>query len=289
MKIVRMGRTEAGLLFLDYVLKYHKSALSDVMLKAITNGILYCCNWLYTTSGYYDKSVKGSYFDFDKSCLNENYNYLLECFRCACQGCDEAQIYLHDGFVMHLYSLFGEKFKLDYNISNFVLYNTKKFLPRLPKIFECIKDKKVLIISSFSELISKQYVTGNIYKLGNNSNFPNIKSLSTIQTPYCFFNNGPHNNYFETLQSIFEQVEENNFDIALIGFGSYGHILTDRIHNELKKDAISLGGYITLLFGILSSRELITEDAKPNEYWITNIPDKYKPKDYKKIENGCYW
>ena len=25
------------------------------------------------------------------------------------------------------------------------------------------------------------------------------------------------------------------------------------------------------------------------EYWILNIPDEYKPENYMKIENGCYW
>jgi hypothetical protein len=24
-------------------------------------------------------------------------------------------------------------------------------------------------------------------------------------------------------------------------------------------------------------------------YWITMIPDEYKPKDYQLIEGGCYW
>jgi hypothetical protein len=25
------------------------------------------------------------------------------------------------------------------------------------------------------------------------------------------------------------------------------------------------------------------------EFWITEIPEEYKPKDYIKIEYGCYW
>jgi len=26
-----------------------------------------------------------------------------------------------------------------------------------------------------------------------------------------------------------------------------------------------------------------------DKIWIINIPDKYKPLNYMKIENGCYW
>jgi hypothetical protein len=25
------------------------------------------------------------------------------------------------------------------------------------------------------------------------------------------------------------------------------------------------------------------------EYWVTTIPDEYKPPNYEKIEDGCYW
>ena len=26
-----------------------------------------------------------------------------------------------------------------------------------------------------------------------------------------------------------------------------------------------------------------------SQYWILNIPNEYKPKNYMRIENGCYW
>ena len=75
----------------------------------------------------------------------------------------------------------------------------------------------------------------------------------------------------------------------MLGCGAYGHMLTHKIHSELNKDAIYVGGTITNLFGILSSREMKYTDLKHNEFWITQIPDKYKPSNYKSIEDGCYW
>jgi hypothetical protein len=69
-------------------------------------------------------------------------------------------------------------------------------------------------------------------------------------------------------------------------------MLTHKIHSELNKDAIYIGGPVTNLFGILSSRELkhgMGKDVKLNEYWITSIPESFRPKNYKNIEDGCYW
>lgn len=61
--------------------------------------------------------------------------------------------------------------------------------------------------------------------------------------------------------------------------------LIANVIDKLNKDVITIGGDLLGYFGIVSKRH------KPNntEFWITEIPDKYKPKDYMKIENGCYW
>lgn len=150
-----------------------------------------------------------------------------------------------------------------------------------------MKNKKVLVISSFDGLIKKQYESGNLYKIYEK--FPNLISLETIKFPYCFGNCGPDENYFETLDKIFTEVKNIDFDIAILGCGSYGHMLCHKISTELKKDAIYVGGSVQTLFGILSSREKEHGKIKYNEYWITSIPEEYRPTNYKNIENGCYW
>ena len=66
-------------------------------------------------------------------------------------------------------------------------------------------------------------------------------------------------------------------------------MLTHKIHTDLHKDAIYVGGGITTLFGILSTREKKHTDLIPNEFWICDIPDEYKPENYKAVEDGCYW
>jgi hypothetical protein len=287
MKIVRLGMTETELVFLTYVIRYHGDNIPSDIKKHISKFILNMVNWLYTTSGYYDKSVKGTYFDFDVTAINKNYIKYLEHLSISIANCEQTQIYLHDGLPMELFQYFGSAFEKHFNITTLVVMNGTKFYDRIDSIFDKMSGRKVLAISSFDGLIEQQYSSGNVYKIYER--FPPLSGLSTIKFPYCFLNNGPHQNYFETLDAVFGEIRNIDFDIALLGCGAYGHMLCHRIHEELNKDAIYIGGSIQTIFGILSKREKDCSNLPVNEYWITDIPEQYKPANYKSIENGCYW
>jgi len=287
MKIVRLGMTETELLFLTYVIRYQSSFIHPEVKKQISKFIMNMVNWLYTTSGYYDKTVKGSSFNFDVSALNQNYLKYIEHLAISVKGCEETQIYVHDGLPMSLFEHFKGAFAQHFGITNLVLMNGTKFYDRIDSIFERMNGKKVLAISSFDGLIQKQYTSGNVQKIY--AKFPPLAGLSTVKFPYCFLNTGPHQNYFETLDAIFEEIKKADFDIALLGCGAYGHMLCHRIHAELGKDAIYIGGSIQTIFGILSKRERDCSNLHVNQYWITEIPEEYRPSNYKQIENGCYW
>ena len=115
-------------------------------------------------------------------------------------------------------------------------------------------------------------------------------------TPYTFFNNGPDNNILETCNKVYEDIEKlkDDFDIAIISFGAYSNLLAHYININLNKDIVTTGGNISTWFGILNVRtkefhiknNVILDNE---EYYITEVPEEYKPKDYMKIENGCYW
>ena len=56
----RLGYTESTLLFVYYLNTIHNIDYIDKNLV----------NWLYSTSGFYDKKIKGDYFNFDvKACI----------------------------------------------------------------------------------------------------------------------------------------------------------------------------------------------------------------------------
>jgi hypothetical protein len=287
MKIVRLGMTETELIFLTYVIRHKGTLINPEVKKHISKYILNMVNWLYTTSGYYDKTVKGSYFNFDVTALNQNYLKYLEHLAISVANCEQTQIYVHDGLPMSLFEHFKNDFAAHFGITNLILMNGTKFYDRIDSIFDSMNGKKVLAISSFDGLIQKQYSSGNVYKIYEK--FPPLGGLSTVKFPYCFLNNGPHENYFETIDAVFEEIRTQDFDIALLGCGAYGHMLCHRIHTELGKDAIYIGGSIQTLFGILSKRERDCSNLPINEFWITDIPEEYRPANYKQIENGCYW
>jgi hypothetical protein len=285
MKIVRLGMTETSLLFLTFVSRNYN--LDSETKKMISRIIMSMVNWLYTTSGYYDKTVVGNHFNFDVKALNSNYFKFINHLEESVGNCEITQFFVHEGFVMGLLNMYCEDFKQKYNIKNLTILNGTEFQDRIDNIFSMMNNKKVLVISSFDGLVKKQFDSGNVNKIY--SKFPNIIQLHTIQFPYCFHNNGPHQNYFETLNVIFEEIKKIDFDIAVLGCGAYGHILCHKIDKELNKDAIYVGGSIQTLFGIISSREKEHGKIKYNEYWITDIPQEYRPNNYKLIENGCYW
>jgi hypothetical protein len=282
MKVVRLGMTESGLLLLNYVLTHLNP--NDAIKQNIAKYMMSLVNWLYKTSGYYDKTVH----TIDFTAINSNFLNFIKHLEISVGNCEKTQFFFHEGFVMSLFNKCKEQFVKHYKINNLVILNGTVFSDRIQHdFFDYMREKKVLVISSFDGLIKQQFDSGNVYKIF--PNFPIVKSLNVLKFPYCFFNNGPHDNYFETLDVIFHQLKSIDFDIALLACGSYGHMLCHKIHDELNKEAIYVGGSITNLFGILTTRERESNKIVTNEFWITEIPDEYKPPNYKMVENGCYW
>lgn len=287
MKIVRLGMTETSLLLYSFASRNYN--VNPEIKSLISKGIMIMINWLYSTSGYYDKEVSGSNFDFDVTALTQNYFKFIKHLEESIGGCEVTQFYVHEGLPKTLLTQCKDDLIKKYNIRNLTVLNEIQFKYRIPDIFERIANKRVLVISAFDGLIRQQVESGNINKIY--PNFPQIAGFETLKFPYCFHNNGPHTNYFETLDAVFAEIEKlsNNFDIALLSCGAYGHMLCHKIDAVLKKDAIYVGGSIQELFGIVSTREKNRGEVEYNEYWIHEIPESYRPPNYKAIENGCYW
>ena len=288
MKIVRLGMTESGLLLLTFAYKH--ATLPPNIYERTGHFIKQLVNWLYTTSGYYDKTVSGTKFNFGKDAFNDNFDELLTHFETAVKGCHETQFFFHEGFVRTLFEQIKGQFLSHFDINNFTLMNDTKSVDRLPYYYGLMYKRRILVVSSFAELCISQYKSGNVFHLG--TGFPEIEGVEGVTTPYCFLNNGPDANYFETLEKIMDEIKTKTFDLAVLGCGVYGHMLTHRIHSEMEKDAVYIGGGVTNLFGIMSQREQtlgMGKDIRVNNHWILQIPDKFKPSNYKDIEDGCYW
>jgi hypothetical protein len=173
---------------------------------------------------------------------------------------------------------------LIHNCNNIIAEQVLKFNDWFIKL----KNKKLLIISPFSEHMKNQWNSENVFKCHNSSltiNDTNI-IISFIKMPYSLAYNKPHNNWIETYDSVVKQINNIDFDIALVSAGGYGMLFCDYIYTELNKSAIYIGGPLQCYFGIRGKR--YDEFNIYNEYWI-NIEEKDKPKNYTLVEGGCYW
>jgi hypothetical protein len=281
-KILRIGMTESTLLFIFWCEKYKKINFKEMKEAMI--------RWFYTTSGYYDKSMEGNYFNVthsvnDPEIYIKYFDKLLEFFKNSEYLCllfhnfnDENKIIYENKNIIEL----KEEFKK--TINNNILKSIPKEL-----IYDFIKDKNILIISPFSPLVKQQIDSGNCKKIYNN--FPDIKNVMIYRHIYTFFNNGPNQNILETCEKIFNDIIQliniELYDTVIISCGAYSNLYAEKFFN-LQKNVCTIGGELHEYFGIMNNRNRkgITVNQ---EYYINYIPDEYKPEGYMKIEDGCYW
>jgi hypothetical protein len=278
-KILRLGLTECSLLFIYWLNKYKKIKTEEVI-----NSKTILIKWLYSTSGYYDNTIQSTYMDAihsdnDTDTYNKYMDTLLEFIKYSDNY----------AFCFHIYSLEKElnEFKTLINPKNNYGINQQY-------LFDFIQNKKLLIVSPFAPLIKSQLENGNCKHIYSNT--PNIDSLYAYKFPYTFFNIGPHNNILETTDYIYNDILTNindNYDSVLISCGAYSCLIAKKFYDN-GKNVLTIGGDLQCIVGILNKR---TKDyynkhnikLPQKEYWILDIPDEYKPKDYEKIEGGCYW
>jgi len=151
-----------------------------------------------------------------------------------------------------------------------------------------LEGKKVLVISPFSETIEEQYKI--IDKIWGDKKVLPAFELITYKAVQSIGDLNPHSSWTESLKIMKDDISKIDFDIALLGCGTYGLPLVNFIKKDLGKSAIYNGGAIQILFGIKGKRW----DAHPkiknmyNEYWVR--PKSIEtPSNNTIVEGGCYW
>lgn len=154
-----------------------------------------------------------------------------------------------------------------------------------------LKGKKVLVVHPFVESISYQYHNNRERLFVNPEVLPEFESLvciKAVQTQAgekCQFRD-----WFEALDYMKKQIDECDYDVAIIGCGAYGMSLAAHVKRQ-GKVAIHLAGWTQMLFGVYGER-WVSQQSKYssviNQYWIR--PNKNENvKNGCKIEGGCYW
>lgn len=161
-----------------------------------------------------------------------------------------------------------------------------------------LKGKKVLVVHPFAETIKSQYKKRE--SLFDNPNvLPEFESLTVIKAVQSIGgeSNG-FDDWFEALHFMEEQIDQVDYDVALIGCGAYGLPLAAHCKKRGKK-AVHLGGALQLLFGIKGNRWESPTYGKgwpgidyskllSNPNWVRPLEIE-KAKNANKVEGACYW
>ena len=155
-----------------------------------------------------------------------------------------------------------------------------------------LENRKILIIHPFEETIRSQYAQRD--RLFTKKILPDFE-LSTLKAVQSSAKTKTtHSDWFAALNHMQKQMEEIDFDIALIGAGAYGFSLAAHA-KRLGKTGIHIGGSLQLFFGIKGTR---WEDSNyspkynyaqlMNEHWVKpSTPET--PKNVSLVEDSCYW
>lgn len=152
-----------------------------------------------------------------------------------------------------------------------------------------LEGKKVLIVNPFSETIQKQYLKRNLI-FSSNPSLPTFKKLYTYKPIVSFKGIAQaYPTWSDALKAMENDISIIDFDVAIIGCGSYGLPLGSFIF-KMGKTAIHVGGATQVLFGIKGKRwdERSYMKNVYNDYWVRPSKDE-KPVTSNNIEDGCYW
>jgi hypothetical protein len=155
---------------------------------------------------------------------------------------------------------------------------------------EVLKGKNVLIIHPFNKTIERQYYLNRELLFKDKRILPEFKTLKTIKAVQTVAGQkSEFVDWFEALDSMKKLIDQEDFDVAILGCGAYGFPLAAHI-KRLGRKAVHLGGSTQILFGIKGRRwdnhpEI---SALYNDYWVRPAPEDV-PQNAQKVEGGCYW
>lgn len=184
----------------------------------------------------------------------------------------------------------GETFLIQKFCPSAIAYNPEALEPYYfnDPWSKALEGKRVLVIHPFSTLIQKQYES-RIELFDNLDVLPQFQLITITAVQSIAGNKTEFDNWFEALNYMQREIDKVDFDVAIIGAGSYGLPLSAYIKDK-GKISIHIGGATQILFGIKGKRW----DTHPliskfyNEYWVRPGISELVP-DAQKVEGGCYW
>ena len=149
--------------------------------------------------------------------------------------------------------------------------------------------KKVLVVHPFAETILSQYAKRELL-FKNQNVLPKFATLEVVKAVQSVAGNPVgFDTWFDALDWMKSQINQKDFDIALLGCGAYGMPLAAHV-KRMGKKAVHMGGILQFLFGIKGKRYIESPKYSKyiNEYFVSPS-EADRPKMADKVEGGCYW
>ena len=242
-----------------------ETAVSSLVLSGIqpNHQVL---NWFFVNAGFYGSNDLLTYSNLYKE---------------ACDNSDLHAYWNFPGFI---------------EMEDFLVPDNKKLIDpgslesfRFDKPWtKALEGKKVLIISPFKETIDNQIKLKN--KIWKNQDILPDATYITYQSVQSIGGVGPHKDWYDSFNIMCRDISEIEFDVALLGCGSYGLPLSNFIKMNLKKSSVYIGGGLQLYFGIKGKRWDSSDDIIKhyNDFWVR--PNSHEiPQFGNLVEGGCYW
>lgn len=202
--------------------------------------------------------------------------------------CDLVSEIYSDTDLLGIMNVLGEDFVVDNYLKNTKLTTFLIFDPI--KWSYALEGKNVLVVHPMADTIRKQYELrrDKIYHGTNILPKFNLQTVKAIQT-IAGEKDERFGTWFDALNFMKKEIEDKDFDIALIGAGAYSFPLGVHV-KRLGKQAIHMGGSLQLLFGIRGARwdNNNTYMKYFNDAWVRPGINEI-PKNFKIVEGGCYW
>ena len=213
---------------------------------------------------------------------------------------DEGIKTFHDIFCKHMKNVTGfcvwfnqmEDYLIDTYSAESILLSLdglESYLYKQPWT-SALKGKKVLVISPFAETIKQQYMQNREKLFINN---PDTLPEFFLTTYKSFYTLPGEKNSFKHWSDVLLKMKSDcmqlDFDVAIIGCGSYGLALAGMLFEE-GKSVIHAGGVTQVFFGVRGKRW----DQRPymekyiNDSWVRPSFNE-RPSSASNIEGGCYW
>jgi len=160
---------------------------------------------------------------------------------------------------------------------------------------KALEGKKILVIHPFEDTIKSQYKKREFLFKDNLLPKFELKVIKAVQT--VAGEKSEFKNWFEALEHMKKQMDDIDYDIALIGCGAYGFNLAAHA-KRMGKKGFHLGGVLQILFGIIGKRWENPKQANGvyltlfNKHWVRPANNE-KPVLVRQgsslIEKNTYW